>query len=174
MTKTTVRVTSTHHVAVDFDCPVAAIWDDIVIGIGQGGRFEAQGYRLTPLDDDPAAYMGGYRMWREGHDDPDERRTYITERDDAARRLSLCAYYLGEAARGTVVNATYSAVGDGRAGTYHIDCHGTQDLEIGRGTSASDVAALMADAKRDMDHHLRSALEAQKPSLEASARQPQG
>jgi len=172
MTKTTVRVTSTHHVAVAFDCPAAAIWDDIVIGIGQGRRFEAQGYRVAPLDDDPAAYLGGYRMWREGHDDPDERRTYITERDDAARRLSLCAYYLGDQARGTVVNATYSAVGDGKVSTYHIDCHGTQDLEIDRGTSAAEVAELMARSKRDMDHHLKSALEAQKPSLEASAGNP--
>src|SRR5690606_18646831 len=105
----TVRVTSTHHVAVGFDCPIEVVWDEIVAGLGTGRRFEEQGYRVAPLVDDPRAYLGGYRIWREGTRDPDERLIFVSERDDVTRRLSLCAYYLGTAAHSTVVNATYSA-----------------------------------------------------------------
>lgn len=167
MSKTKIRVTSTHRVAVRFECSIDTIWDDIVLGLGRGRRFEEQGYRVAPLDNDPRAYLGGYRMWREAADDPDERLTFISERDDAARRLSLCAYYLGAHTGGTVVNATYSAARNDEGNWYRIDCHAAQDLEIDEGATAADVAMIMARSKEEMDRYLRSALEAQKPDLEA-------
>lgn len=167
MSKTNVRVTSTHHVSVAFDCPIEAIWDEIVAGLGTGRRFEEQGYRVAPLVDDPRAYLGGYRIWREGGGDPDERLIFVSERDNVTRRLSLCAYYLGAAARSTVVNATYSAAATDEGVLYKIDCHGTYDLEADEGASAAEVAVMMAKSTEEMDHHLRSSLEAQKPVLEA-------
>lgn len=162
-----VRVTSTHHVAVRFDCPIEVIWDEIVRGMGGGRRFEAQGYRIAPLIDDPRAYLGGYRMWREGADDPDERLMFISEHDNVARRLSLIAYYMGATARSTVVNATYSAEATAEGNWYRIDCHGTYDLQTSDGVSAAGVAELMAKSQREMDHYLRSSLEAQRPVLES-------
>ncbi len=167
MAKTKARVTSTHHVAVRFDCPISVIWDDILLGLGSGRQFEEQGYRMAPLGDDPRAYLGGYRMWREETDDPDERLVYISECDDIARRLSLCAYYLGAKARGTVVHATYSAARNNIGHWYQIDCHGTYDLEIDEHSSAADVAAIMIKSKEEMDRYLTASLEVRKQYLEA-------
>lgn len=169
MGTSTIRVTSTHHVAVRFECAAETVWRDIVEGLGKGRRFEAQCYRVAPLDDDPRAYLGGYRMARERGDDPDERQVFVTERDDSARQLSLCAYYLGAQARGTVVNATYSAVPDGAGCWYRIDCHATYDLEIDEGASPKTVATMMAASKIEMDRHLTTSLEAQQAELGAGA-----
>jgi hypothetical protein len=168
MSKIKLRVASAHHAAVRFECSIDVIWDDIVVGLGSGRRFQAQGYRVAPVADDPRAYLGGYRMWRDGDDDPDERLTFISERDDAARRLSLHAHYLGPNARGTIVNATYSATRDEQGHWYRIDCHATQDIEVDEGVSPADVATIMAKSKEEMDHYLRAALEAQKPDLEGA------
>ena len=145
------------------------VWRDIVEGIGHGRQFEMQGYRVEPLADDPRAYIGGYRMWREHADDPDERQMFISERDERARQLSLCAYYFGAQARGTVVNATYSAVPEGASCWYRIDCHGTYDLEIAEGASPETVAAMIAASNVEMDRHLATSLEARKAELEAVA-----
>lgn len=164
---TKVRVTSTHHVAVSFDCPIEVIWAEIVRGMGDGCRFEAQGYLVAPLTDDPRAYLGGYRIWREGADDPDERLVFVSERDNVSRRLSLIAYYMGATARSTVVNATYSAEATAAGNWYRIDCHGTYDLQTSEGVSAAEVAELMAKSQREMDHYLRSSLESQRSVLEA-------
>jgi hypothetical protein len=162
---TTIRFTSTHHVRVRFDCSIDTIWGDIDLGLGRGRRFEHRGYRVRQIVDDPRAYITGYQMWREDSDDL-ERLVFITERDLAAKRLSLCAYYLGAKARDTVVQATYSAVQDEQGSWYQVDCHGTRYLEVDAGISRDEIVKAITNSNEDMDRYLRSALEAQKSDLE--------
>lgn len=169
MPKIKIPMTSTHHISTRFDCPIGKIWDDIVVGLGRGKRFERQGYRIEPIIDDPRAYRGGYRIWRDSPDDCDERLSFITEQDEMAKRLSLCAYYVGGNARGTVVHATYAAIQKDDGNWYQIDCHGTRDLDIEVGTTPAEVAIMMSRSNQEMDRYLRAALESQKAELESSA-----
>jgi hypothetical protein len=161
-----IRIASTHHVRVRFDCAIDVIWDNIVSGFGQGQRFERQGFRVEQVLDDPRAVLGGYRMWREDGDDPDERLTFVTERDHEARRFSLCTWYLGADARDAVVHATYAAVENVQGNWYQIDCHATQDLPLKSDASNDEAIAAIEKSKSETDRYLRKALEDQKLELE--------
>jgi hypothetical protein len=161
-------ITTTHHVGVAFRCDAETVWREIG-ALADGSKFARQGFEVEPITDDPRAYLGGYRMVQRHADRIDERLCFVTERDETARRLSVCAYYVGSIAQGVVVQATYSALAGEQGSVYQIDCHGTQDVEIPSGSTTAGIAAMMAASTQAMNEALRAMLEADRDRLEARA-----
>lgn len=160
-------VTLVNHVAVDIARPPAEVWDAIVEAYVYAAKFSAQGYEIEPLDGDPAALLGGYRM-RFTQDGAviDDRICRISERDDAARRLSICADYAPGRPDGMMVYVTYAAhVAEGGA-RYTIDCHTRIKVEAPAGTTLADAAA---ELKARFDAALVAYLASVKAKLETPA-----
>ncbi len=163
---TQARITTTHHVGVTFACPIETVWQEI-LDLADGRKFERQGFSVEPITGDPRAYLGGYRMVRQQAGGTDERLCFVTERDEAARRLSVCAYYVGTIAHGIVVQATYSALATGPGSVYQIDCHGTQDVEIPDGKTLAEVNEMIEASTQATNQYLRTTLESERTRLEA-------
>ena len=86
-------VTLVHHVAVDIARPAELVWQAILEEYVEAKKFRELGYVIEPLDN-PAAYLGGYRMrFEQDGAVVDSRDCLITERDEAAHRLSIFADY---------------------------------------------------------------------------------
>ncbi|WP_077035779.1 SRPBCC family protein [Pelomonas sp. KK5] len=162
----TVQVTVVNHVAVDIAAPVEAVWQKIVASFVEGRRWRETGFTVTPIDDDPAAVLGGYRMRLERPDaSVDERIVHVSERDDGARRLSLFVDFVSVPG-GLLVFASYQALpdGDGRA-RYTIDCHTRMGVE-GRGDVATAVEQMRIHSQRYLEDYLggvKQRLEQQQP-----------
>lgn len=144
-------VTIVNHVAIDIAATPDAVWGAILEDYIDGTKFGGAGYAVEPLDD-PAAPLGGYRM-RLTKDGAvvDDRIVHITERDDAARRLSLCADYLSVPG-GLQVFATYQAREIAEGGRYTLDCHTRMTLEPP--ADGGDIATAIAETKGQFDSAL--------------------
>ena len=120
-----VRVNTFNHASIDIAVSPNRVWREIVDTYVEGGGFSDLGYTISPLTDDPSAFRGGYRMTLKDESGAivDERKVYITGRDDAARRLSVYAQYLSGAFNGLEVYATYQAVPIEGGARYNLDAH---------------------------------------------------
>lgn len=162
----TISATMVNHVAMDMAAPADAVWQTILDDYVEAKKFREYGI-VEPLDD-PAAVFGGYRMRFEQNGVVDERVVRITERDEAARRLSAAADYLSVPG-GMRVYATYHAqeIGDGTR--YAIDCHTQLLVEVPAGDARVGVAATLAEMAAGADTHLLAYLAAVKARVEADA-----
>lgn len=161
-----IPVTMVNHVAMDMAAPPDAVWDAILDDYIEARKFREVG-TIEPIDD-PAAVFGGYRMRFEKDGVVDERIVHITERDDAARRLSAAADYLSVPG-GMRVYATYHAQPVAGGTRYAIDCHTQINIEAPAGDAKAGVAATLADMTAGADAHLVAYLESIKARVETGA-----
>lgn len=165
----TVRVTAVNHVAQDIACTPEELYRDILATYVDAGKFTGQDFRVELLaQTDPAAFRGGYRltMTNAVGQPVDDRICRVTERDDAARRISMRADYLAPGQMGMTVYATYHAA-PGPLGTrYHIDCHSDLDIEPPADSSPAKLAGVVAELERQFDLSLIAYLDAVKAKLE--------
>lgn len=159
-----IPVTMVNHVALDIAASPDLVWGAIVDDYIEAKKFREAGM-IEPLDD-PAALFGGYRMRIEQGGVVDERIVHITERDDAARRLSAAADYLSVPG-GMRVYATYHAQAAGEGTRYAIDCHTQLTVDAPAGDVHAGVAAAIAEMTAGADAHLIAYLESIRARVEA-------
>jgi hypothetical protein len=139
-------VTIVNHAAIDIAASPDALWRAILEDYVTGEKFGSVGYAVEPLDD-PAAVLGGYRMRLEQDGAVvDDRIVHVTERDEAARRLSLHADYLSVPG-GFEVFATYQAHEVAEGARYTLDCHTRMTVEAPDDGGEADIAATLAGMK---------------------------
>lgn len=166
----TVRVTAVNHVAQDIACSPDEVYREILSAYIDSGRFLKAGYGVTPLpDSDLAAFRGGYRltMTGEGGELVDDRICRVTERDDQARRISLCADYLLPTQMGLTVHATYHAVATPTGAQYRLDCHTDIDIEAPADDARAKIAEIVAGFEEQSEAYLKTYLGQTKEKLEA-------
>lgn len=171
MTIPLISVTIVNHLAADIAAEPDAVWSDILDMFVEARQWRTEGYMVEPVDD-PAAVLGGYRMQldRDGVA-TDQRIVHITERDDAARRLSLVAKFLS-APGGLLVYATYHAQEAPCGARYAIDCHTQMDIEHPAPGSKADVANAIEALSNHFETHLNGHLGRVKVRLETLSSQP--
>ena len=159
-----IPVTIVNHVAIEIAAPPDAVWRAIQEEYLEAKKFREAG-TLQPLDDEPGAVLGGYRMRMMHGEVVDDRIVRFTEIDHAARRLSAHADYLTVPAGGMGVWVTYHAQALPDGGTrYAIDSHARLQIE-----PSPDIAAAIASMKLSFDASLLAYLEKVKASLEGAA-----
>lgn len=163
MTENSVRVTIVNHAAVDIAISPAAVWQTILDEYIEAKKFRELGYAIEALDD-PAAYLGGYHMRLEQDGAVvDERICHVTERDEAAHRLSMFADYL---AGGMIVYATYHADAAPGGTRYRLDCHATLGIAPPAGAGQAEIAATVGEMTAQFNAALNGYLESIKAKLE--------
>lgn len=164
----TIGATMVNHVAIDIAASADAVWREIVALYVEAKKFREQG-AVTTIDD-PAAPLGAYKMRIDhGGGAIDERLCQISERDEAARRLSVFADYLSVPG-GMQVYATYQALdlGAGRA-RFAIDCHSRISLAVPP-EGAAGLPVALAAGKAQADTYLVAFLDSVKASVEAASK----
>lgn len=166
MTEQSAPVTIVHHAAIDIAASADAAWQAILDDYVDARKFRETGYAIEPIDD-PAAPLGGYRIRIEQDGVVvDERICHITERDDAARRLSMFADYLSIPG-GMQVYATYHAQ-DAEAGSrYALDCHSSLPTSLFVSDAETEIGAAVAGMTAQAEAGLIHYLEGVKTRLEA-------
>lgn len=163
------RITVVNHNAVDIDRPAEVVWQDIVETYVEARKFSSQGHLIESLEDDPAAYLGGYRMTLRDKDGNvvDERVCRITERDEGAMRLSLCAEYLLPPEMKLVVNASYQATRTPGGSRYTLDAYSMMDVALPRGPADPSVKHVAEQFRSASAGHLDGFLKSVRDRLES-------
>jgi hypothetical protein len=161
-----IPVTMVNHVAMDMAVAPDVVWHAILDDYVEAKKFREAG-AIEPIDN-PAAVFGGYRMRFERDGVVDERIVHITERDEAARRLSAAADYLSVPG-GMRVYATYHAREIAGGTRYAIDCHTQLYVEAPAGDINAGIAATLAEMTAGADTHLVAYLASIKARVEAGA-----
>jgi hypothetical protein len=139
-----------NHVALDMAASPDTVWRAILDEYVDAAKFREMGCTIEPLDD-PAALPGSYRMRLEQDGAVvDDRIVRITERDNAARRLSLFADYLAEPG-GLQVHATYHARQIAGGTRYALDCH----TQLGA-AAEQDVRQMRAESEAYLIDYLQT------------------
>ncbi|QIB66998.1 hypothetical protein [Kineobactrum salinum] len=165
-----VTVSLFNYAAVDIDASADRVWQLIQDYYLQVEGIAPSGYESAPLADDPAAYISGYRMVLrdEANQLIDERKVYITELDEAARRLSLYAHYLGDPQSDMRVHATYEAIETGDGARYALYAHTLLNIQVPEGKPAADyIQAQAMNLREQSQHFLDQHLDVTKRYLEA-------
>lgn len=157
-----IPVIMVNHAALEMAVAPDELWRVILNDYVDARKFSDSG-AIEPLSD-PAAVHGGYRMRLQHGDVIDERIVRITERDEAARRLSAVADYLSVPG-GMRVFATYHAQEHLAGARFTIDCH----TELGIAVPAEQVAATLAEMTAGADAHLFAYLESVKARVEEAS-----
>lgn len=161
-----IPATIVNHVAIDIAAPADAVWQTIIDELVEAKGFRGHG-AVIPLSG-PDAPLGGYRVTFEDDDGAlDERVARITERDNAARRLSICADFLSVPG-GMRVYATYHAQDTAGGARFAIDCHTCESLDVAAGAGQADVAASVAKKAAFYDRALAERLQKTKERLEGA------
>ena len=161
-----IPVTMVNHVAMDMAVAPDIVWRAILDDYVEAKKFSESG--AIEAIDDPAAVFGGYRMRFEQNGVVDERIVLVTERDDAARRLSAAADYLSVPG-GMRVYATYHAQEIAGGTRYAIDCHTQLQVEAPAGDIKAEIAATLAEMRAGADTHLVAYLASIKARVEEGA-----
>jgi hypothetical protein len=168
MTEQRIPVTVVNHVGVDMAVSPEVVWRTILDQYLTGEQFAAAGYQIEPLDD-ASTLIGGYRIRLEQDGAVvDDRIARITERDEAARRLSLHADYLSVPG-GLQVFVTYQAQEVPGGARYALDCHTAMTVEVADAGDKAAIAAAALKMKTDFDTFLDDRLGALKTRLEGAA-----
>ena len=165
----TARITVVNHNAVDINRPAKVVWQDILETYVDGRKFSSQGHVIEPLKDDPAAYLGGYRMTLKDKDGNlvDDRICRITERDEAAMRLSLCAEYFVPPEMKLIVNASYQATPTASGSRYTLDAYSMMDVALPRSAADPTVQQVAEQFQSGSAGHLDTFLHSVKERLES-------
>ena len=166
-----VRITVVNHNTVDIARPAAVVWRDILEMYADGRKFSAQGHVVEPLMGDAAAYLGGYRTTLRDKDGTvlDDRVCRITEHDEAAMRLSLCAQYFVPAEMKLIVNASYHAISTASGSRYALDAYAMMDVSLPRNDTEPSVKQVAAQVQSESAGYLDDFLRSVKDRLESSA-----
>ncbi len=165
----TVAVTIVNHVSIEIDCDARRVWNDIIEYYERGRKFADLGYAVTPLSDDPAALLGGYRIVGRIGDVEDERICRITERDDEAMRLSVRADYLAPSMMGLLVHATYQAVPTPSGTRYDVHAYSTMRFPFETKEEKAALAATAAQMREQGGAFIEDSLRVVKARLEGRA-----
>lgn len=165
------RITVVNHNAVEIDRPAQVVWQDILETYVDGRKFSSQGHVVEPLKDDPAAYLGGYRMTLHDKDGNvvDDRICRITERDDAAMRLSLCAEYLVPPEMNLIVNASYAASTTPGGSRYTLDAYSTMNVALPNNATEPSLKQVAEQFQSGSSAHLDAFLRSVKQRLESDS-----
>lgn len=165
------RITVVNHNAVDIDRPANVVWQDILETYVDGRKFSSQGHVIEPLKDDPAAYLGGYRMTLRDKDGTvvDDRVCRITERDEAAMRLSLCAEYFVPSEMKLIVNASYQATATASGSRYTLDAYSMMDVALPSSSADPTVKQVAEQFQSGSAGHLDAFLKSVKDRLESKS-----
>lgn len=163
------RVTIVNHNSVDIERPANVVWQEILESYVDGRKFGAQGYAIESLSEDPASLLGGYRMtYRDAAGKLlDERVCRITERDENAMRLSLCAEYAMPAEMRLVVNATYQAIPTAGGSRYELHAYSTFDVALPADAAEPGPAQVADQFRSSSSGHLDTYLRSVKERLES-------
>jgi hypothetical protein len=171
VSKDTVRVTAVNHATIDIACEPQRVWRDILETFLEGGQFVQQGYQMEPLTEDPAAFLGGYRIHLKGADAAitDDRIVHVTERDEHALRLSLFADYRLPPEMALVVHASYQAVPIHSGTRYELHAYSNFNLARPERGATPTLADTVATFTKQAAVFLNQRLAATKVRLEAAS-----
>ena len=156
-------ITMVNHVALQINASPDRVWRVILDDYVEQKALRKHG-TVEPIDD-PAAAFGGFRTRFEQNGAVQEQIIHITERDDAARRLSLMVDYL-PAPGGIRVYATYHARETDGGTCYTIDCHTQAPIETPAGGTRTDVSHALTGMTAAADAHMLAYLQSVKARLE--------
>lgn len=167
-TEDLIRVTLFNHVTEEFKVSPDYLWQTILDDFLEGAIFASGGYVVTPLTEDPAAYLGGFRMVLYGENDEvlDERVAYITEKNDEARRLRIYAHYLTDKKANMEVFAIYQAAPTETGVEYILDATSQMNIQE-PDSSVGTVADVVSQITATADEFLIASFAAQKVEIEA-------
>jgi hypothetical protein len=156
-----IPATIVNHAVIDIAATADAVWGVILEEI-----FEAKGAReagdVVALED-PNVPLGGLLMrMDDGNGVADERIVHFTERDEAARRLSVRADFVSVPG-GVRIYASYHAQEIPGGTRFTLDCHTSLELDVPVG---SDAGAAIARETALYDEELKTRLEKVKRRLE--------
>jgi len=164
-----IRITMVNHAAVDIFQKPEVVWREIKRIYKGGEGFREQGFEVSPLDNKPAAFRGGYhmRMKKDGII-VDERFVHITELDEENMRLSLFADYITPAFNGLAVHASYGLVSIKGGMRFELDAYSQMNIPRPEGLDAREaVAKTAADLEKGAEEYLRQRNQRFKMRLEA-------
>jgi hypothetical protein len=158
-----IPATIVNHAVIDIAADADAVWQVILNEI-----VEARSFRdlnaMTALDD-PNVPLGGYRTKLDnGEGGIDEHVIRVTERDEAARRVSVRADFVSDP-NGTQIYATYQAREIPGGACFTIDSHTSLELDVPDGT---DVGAIIARDTANNQTEMTARLERVKKRLEGA------
>lgn len=160
-----IEVTIVNHLDTRIDCAPSSAWNHILKEYRDGGKFHKAGYSVMPLEGDPGAYLGGYRI-AYGPEQEDERICRITEFDKDALRMSMRADYISPAAKGMVIQASYHILPlEGHVG-YTIDSYAMMKIATPDEDSGQTVGDIVATITAQFDEALSAYLLETKSILE--------
>lgn len=163
-----IPATIVNHVAIDIAAAADAVWGAIIEEIVEAKGFRAVG-TVMPLDG-PAAPLGGLRLHLHDADGSlDERIVHFTERDDAARRLSIFADFLSVPG-GMKVYASYHAQETPDGARFAIDCHASVEIDVPVEATGAYVAAMIAEQTANYDEALAANLQKVRKQLQGDQR----
>jgi len=165
----TIRVTFVNHAQIDIYQKPEIVWRHVKEQLAEGKGFVEQGFVLTPLDDDPAAFLGGYHMIQKKDGQVvDERNAYVTEMDPENYRFSIFADYLPAAFGALKVNAHYRLVPIEGGVRYELDAYSRMSIPKPSGTDAkAQVAKIVQDTTKGADAYLANVMADTKKVTEA-------
>lgn len=123
MATTTIRATVVNHNEIEIACPAATAWDWLLENIARARSYADRGYTNEPVDDRAAILSGRLRLEQDGA--VDEIVYALTERDEAAMRMSVRAEFLST---GWIAFASYQVIPTERGCRFRIDCHTMLDV----------------------------------------------
>lgn len=171
MSKRLAPVTIINHVSVEMPASPVAVWARICSDYLVGDGFKSAGFAVQPLDD-PSAVFGGYRLRLERDGSVDERRCYVSELDQEAKRLSLFVDFLSVPG-GFTVCVTYQARETATGTCFVLDSH-TRTTVTPPPAWNGDLQAVVAELTGAWDAALRSHLEGLRKTLTNSAASGEG
>ncbi len=164
-----IPVTVVNHVAIDVACAPDVVWAAILAEYVEARKFREIGYAIDWLDE-PAAFLGGYRLrFVQDGSVLDDRVCRVTELDAVARRLSMVADYRSVPG-GMTVHATYHAQAAGAGTRLAIDCHSGLGIEPPADGSRAAVESAVATMTTQYAAALADYLQGLKVRLESEPR----
>lgn len=159
-----IPATIVNHAVVDVAVSVDIVWREILAELVEAK--DTSGMATVTHFTDATAPLGGFSVQFDAGDGvTGERIVYFTERDDAARRMSICTDLRSGPNSGRKAYGTYQAVETAEGASLKLDSHTVIEVDL---PSDGDVAAVIATQKAAWDEMLTAGLQVMKERLEAS------
>ena len=140
-------MTDSHVVHVDQ--PPEVVWAHIKRMYHQGDRYRARGLELTPVTDDPSAYLGGYRGKAPAGSDAPNLEVHFSAVDD--ENMFLAMYMDGLLPKGIYISHDVDPAGDGSR--YQVIIQGFMPVELPDGQPLTAEAVHQWMTARVADHN---------------------
>ena len=146
----TVATVYTDNLVIDMKVAPQFLWDEIKRMYVDGDKFRHLGFKVTRIDGDPQAYLGGTVAEKTEAGVVDRREAHFTIIDDRQHFLALTAKYLN----GPTAYVSYAirpAAGGGS--TFQLIVHAEVEVAVDPGTPPTPASVHAAIDTMAATHH---------------------